>query len=174
MKRLLILAPAILLVASCSRGPDRIQAGQWEMTFTMTSLEVPGAPPEAQARMRQGLNRPETNRACISAEQAANPMAELRRMMSQNQQSSGCRFTDETYGGGVIRIHATCQQPGSPARGDVAIDGTFTTTTLDATLTASGQGLPTGGGAQSGRIGASIRGRRVADCPTPPAPAAPR
>lgn len=169
MKRLFILAPAILLVASCSRGPDRIQAGQWEMVVQLTSIDVPGAPPEAQAEMRQGLNRPQTTSVCITPEQATNPMGELRRMIAQSRQNPNCQFTDDTYGGGVIRFRATCRQPGGPGRADLGLEGSFTTTTAEARFTLSGEGLPMGPGAQSLRMGATVRGRRVADCTAQPA-----
>jgi hypothetical protein len=174
MKRLIILAPALVLIAACSRGPDKIQDGQWELTYQLTGMDIPGAPPEAQTQMRAQLNHPATNRVCITSAWASNPMAEVRRAISTSPQNPNCHFTDDTYGNGRVKIHATCQQPGGPGRADVLLEGSFTATTGDLTLTASGEGLPMAAGAGNARVTATVRGRRVGDCPaTPAAPTMP-
>lgn len=169
MKRLIILAPAIALTviaAGCSGGADQLQAGQWEMVTQVKSIEIPGAPPEAQAQIRAGIGQSQTNQDCISAERARNPLQEMRQMMSQGQ-AANCRFTDEVFGGGVIRIRATCPGPGGQAGGgQMSLEGSFTATTLQATLSVRAQGAnPAMPGATGMNMSAEIRGRRVGECP---------
>jgi hypothetical protein len=169
MKRLIILAPAIALTgiaAGCSKGADQLQPGQWEMVTQVKSIEIPGAPPEAQARMRSGVGQSQTNRDCLTPERARNPLQQMREMMSRGQ-AANCRFTDEVFGGGVIRIRATCPGPGGQASGggQVSLEGSFTATTLQATLSISAQGAnPAMPGATGMNMTAEVRGHRVGEC----------
>ncbi|MEA3014461.1 MAG: hypothetical protein QOD42_3006 [Sphingomonadales bacterium] len=169
MKRLIILAPAIALAgiaAGCSKGADQLQPGQWEMVTRVKSIEIPGAPPEAQAQLRSGVGRSQTNQDCITPERARNPLAQMRQMMSQGQ-AANCRFTDEVFGGGVIRIRATCPGPGGQASGGgtVSLEGSFTATTLQATLSVNATGgSPAVPGATGMNMSAEINGRRVGEC----------
>jgi hypothetical protein len=167
MKRLIIFVPAIALagiVAGCGGGANQLQPGQWEMAVQVKSLEMPGAPPELQAQMRRGIGQSQTNRDCITPEQARNPLGQMRDMVAQGR-AANCRFTDEVFGGGVIRIRATCPGPGGQGEGRMSMEGTFTATTLQATLTATAQG---GNAAVPGATGmnmtAEITGRRVGEC----------
>jgi hypothetical protein len=167
MKRLIILAPAIALIAAgCSQGgADELQPGQWETVTTMKSIEIPGAPPEAQAQLRSQVGRAQTNQECMTPERARNPVQQMRQMMAQGQ-TANCRFSDEVFGGGVIRIRATCPGPNGQGSGTVSVEGTFTATTIQATLSVSAEGAnPAMPGATGMRMTADIRGRRVGDCP---------
>ncbi|HEV7661166.1 MAG TPA: DUF3617 domain-containing protein [Allosphingosinicella sp.] len=167
MKRLIILAPAIALVtiAGCSRGADQLQPGQWEKTLRFKSLELTGASPEVQARANRQVGQSQTNQECITPEKARNPLQEMREMAAQGR-AANCRFTDETFSGGVIRIRATCGGAGQNESGTLSVEGSFTETTLQATLTVSGQGVasPMMPGVTGMRMTAEISGRRTGDC----------
>jgi uncharacterized protein DUF3617 len=152
---------------------ESMQPGQWEMAVQMRSIEIPGAPPEAQAQIRSQVGRAQTNQDCITPEQARNPLAQMRQMVAQGQ-AARCQFTDQVFGGGVIRIRATCPGPsGQAGGGQVSMEGAFTATTLQATLTVSATGAnPRMPGATGMRMVADIRGRRIGECRARPAPPA--
>jgi hypothetical protein len=150
-----------------------MQPGQWEMAVQVRSIEMPGAPPEAQARIRSQLGRTQTNQDCITPEQARNPLSQMRQMVAQGRAAS-CQFTDQVFGGGVIRIRATCPGPGGqPGAGQVSMEGSFTATTLQAALSVSATGAnPAMPGATGMRMIVDVRGRRVGECQARPAPPA--
>ena len=176
MKPIILFAPAIALAglaAGCNKGADELQPGQWEMVMQVKSLEMPGAPPETQAQLRSGVGQSRTNQECITAERARNPVQQMRQMMAQSA-AANCRFSDEVFGGGVIRIRATCPGPGGQAAGggSVSMEGTFTATTLNATFSVNAQAGGPGMAAGGMNMSAEIRGRRIGDCPAGAAGAA--
>jgi hypothetical protein len=148
--------------ASSAGGPA-MQPGQWEMVTQVTAIEMPGAPPAAQAQLRAQQGRSQTDRQCITPEQAANPS----RNLVSGAQSGSCQFGDTIWSGGVIRIRATCRQPGGSGQAEMAMEGSFTATTLDARLSvsATGPNISGGPGTQQMRATSIIRGRRVGECP---------
>lgn len=150
-------------------GAQAMQPGQWEMVTQVTSVELPGAPPEAQAQLRAQQGQSRTDSRCITPEQAADPARDL---VGSGQQSRNCQFSDRTFAGGVIRIHATCQQPGGPSRAEMSMEGRFTATTLEGTLTvnATGPNMTGGPGTQTLRASSTVRGRRIGECSARTAP----
>lgn len=176
MKRVLFLTPlALAAVAGCAPAPNQIQGGQWEVVTEVLSLDVPGATPEQQRQIRQQIGtRQSPPPQCISDTEARTFVENLRRAPPT------CRVTDEKYADGVMRTHLSCpgQAPGQPSA-SLALDGTFTRTTFNGTITEEGPN-PTGTNQSPMRRTQRIRGRRLGDCPaapatpaTPAAPAAP-
>jgi len=160
-------APAVGQAASGARA---MQPGQWEMVTQVTAVEMPGAPPEAQAQLRAQQGRAQTDRRCITPAQAANPTREL---VGSGPQSRNCQFSDRTFAGGVIRVRASCRPPGGGvSRAELAIEGGFTETTLEARLTVSAVGPNSSGGrgTQTIRASSTVRGRRIGECPAGGAP----
>ena len=145
-------------------GAQQMQPGYWEMVTQVTSVEAPGAPPQAQAQLRAQQGRSQTDRRCITPEQAANPTRDL---VGSGPQSRNCQFSDRIFAGGVIRVSATCRQPGGPSQAQLAMEGRFSATTLEATLTvtATGPNMTGGSGMQRVRASSTVRGRRVGECP---------
>jgi hypothetical protein len=150
-----------------------LQPGQWEMVTQMTSVESPGASAEAQALLRRQIGQSQTNRQCMTARQARNPLQEMRETLALTQ-GRNCRLTEEVFGDGVIRIRATCPSGEGPG-GQMSMDGSFTATTIQASLTVSVQGanpvIP-GPGSGGMRMTANVSGRRTGECPATPAPPA--
>jgi hypothetical protein len=170
MKRLLILAPSILALAACSRAPANFQPGQWEMAMAVTGVDAPGLPPEAQTQLRGLMNRPETSRECMSADQAANPLRDLRAGMRQGMSGMGgqlnCEFANnDNFSGGTIRITATCRPPSGPGQARLLMEGGYTATSMDARFTWTFEGPNPQGGTQTARLSGTARGRRLGDCP---------
>ncbi|HEV7661164.1 MAG TPA: DUF3617 domain-containing protein [Allosphingosinicella sp.] len=149
-----------------------MQPGQWEMVTQVTSVESPGASPEAQALLRGQVGQSETNQTCMTAELAHNPLRQMREMSLT--QGPNCRFTDEVFGDGVIRVRMTCPSGEGPA-GEMSMDGSFTATTLQTSLTIGVQRanpVMPGPGLGGMRLSANVSGRRIGECPATPAPPA--
>jgi Protein of unknown function (DUF3617) len=157
MKRLVLLAPAVVLAAACGSNSSSIQPGQWEMTTRFTSVEMPGLPEAAAKQMQADLaNRPQVQTTCITPAQAANPAGG---MFSQDPE--GCNFTDQTFSGGVIRVRGTCQAPGGQGQMQMSWEGRYTETTMEGNLNAEVTGGP-----QNMRMSGTMTSRRVGDCPS--------
>jgi hypothetical protein len=149
---------------------ESMQPGQWEMVTLVRSIEVPGAPPEVQARIRGQVGQSQTNQNCITPEEARNPLGQMQQMMARGQ--ARCRFSDQVFAGGVIRIGATCPTPGGQGSVQISMAGTFTATALQATLAVNTQGGTPGTPGAGVRMSAELRGRRVGECRARPAPPA--
>lgn len=164
MKRHIIIAPAVVLLAACGGGGagDSIQPGQWEMVTEMTSVEAPGAPPALVEQMRASMaSQRQTQSQCITAEQARNPS----RNMMGSQNPAGCEFSDTTWSGGNIRIRANCRPPGSPPV-QMSVEGTYTAQAINNRINVSMEmPNPTGAGAAIQlRLQGRMTGRRTGDC----------
>ncbi|HYI48953.1 MAG TPA: DUF3617 family protein [Allosphingosinicella sp.] len=152
-------------------GLQRFQPGQWEMTMEVTSVDASGLPPEALTQLRAMMNRPDASRACMTADQAANPLRDLRAGMRQGMSAmSGqlnCEFAgDDTFSGGTVRISAACRPPsGGPVLGRLLMEGGFTATTMDTRFSWT-FGSPSPGG-PSARLTGTAVGRRLGACPSP-------
>jgi hypothetical protein len=97
----------------------------------------------------------------MTAEQAANP---AQRMMNPSSNGNACQFSDSTFAGGVIRVHGSCQAPGR-GTSQTNMEGTYTATTMQATI--SSEIHPPAGtpGPQSVRMSGTLNARRTGDCP---------
>lgn len=155
--------------AGPAAGAASMQPGQWEMVTRIASIEMPGATPEQQAQIQQQQPPPQTERTCITPEEAANPLARFRESMSRDQQGFDCQGNDDNvFAGGVVRIGMTCRSQASP--GDqtrLAMVGQFTATTVQAAISVDAQApsAAQSGGPTAMRIRGTITGRRMGDCP---------
>jgi hypothetical protein len=169
MKQPILLAAglaAIAITAACSKGPDHIQAGEWEMKTKLTAVDAPGAPPQMVAAMRGQLGQERTTRSCITPEQAANPMRDVRQAMTQVPAGANCTTDEDRFAGGVIRLHVTCRATGGQqGQATITMDGSFSETTLQASTTMNAQGAGIGGAPQSMNMTSEVRGIRIGDCP---------
>lgn len=163
MKRLMLLAPCAALFA-CSGSAVSLQPGQWETTVQFTSIEMPGAPEQMVAPMRAAMSAPQTRSECMTPEQAANPAG---RMMNPGGPANSCQYTENTFSGGTIRVHGTCQQPGRGSM-QMNMDGSYTATTMTATVTSEMHAPPGTPGPQAIRMSGTLAGRRTGDCPATP------
>lgn len=174
MNKLMLAAgiAAIAITAACSKGADQRQPGEWESVVTLKSMELPGAPPQMAEMMRGRVGQSQTGRECLTPEKARDPMGDMRRMLEQGN-GQNCNFTDQVFSGGTIRIHGTCPGAGGQGSAEVALDGTYTETTMQATMTvnATGAGAVAVPGATGMRMSAEVRGRRIGDCTSPATPA---
>jgi uncharacterized protein DUF3617 len=160
MKRYVLPALPIALLFACSPSAVALQPGMWETTIQFTSIDVPGAPPAQLTAMRAMMGQPQTRSECMTPEQAANP---AQRMMNP-EGTNGCQFSDSTFAGGTIRVHGTCQAQGRGSS-QTSMEGTYTATTIQATIS-SDMHPPAGtAGPQSVHMAGTISARRTGDCP---------
>lgn len=165
MTRLRILLPLIALVAACARAPDRIQHGRWDFEVVTTELEAPGLPAELQQQARAALNQPQTTRECVTPDEAANPLREIREQFTRNQ-SVTCQTSDDVFSGGIIRFRSSCRnRNGAPGQLQLALEGRFEAITLLASVSLNAEvPNPNGSGTMTLRTRGTLRGRRVGDC----------
>ena len=168
MKQPILLAAglaAIAFTAACAKGPEHLQAGEWEMKIKFTAVDAQGAPPQELAQARAMLGQERTIRSCVSPEEAANPLSQVRRAMTQMPAGAGCTTDEDRFAGGVIRLRATCRSTVRQIQATIAMDGSFSETTLQATSVMNAQIPGPTGGTQSMSITQEVRGIRVGDCP---------
>ncbi|MGP1352680.1 MAG: DUF3617 domain-containing protein [Parasphingopyxis sp.] len=161
MKKFLMAAAPLALLGACSGGggSDGLQAGEWTMTTTMTDIEMPGMPEEMVAQMREQMGeQTDTSTRCITEEEAADPGASL---FAPEDASEDCDFTNSTVEGGVINVSGTCEAPGGQeGSATMAIEGTYTATTMDAELSVDVQGGP-----MEMSMSGTMTAERTGDCP---------
>ena len=165
MKPLCILLPAIALVAACARAPAGIQHGMWEFEVVITAVEAPGLPAEALQQAQAGLNQPQRRRECVTPDNAANPLREVRDQLTGNQGVT-CQTSDDTFSGGVIRFRATCRNSdGTAGQLQFTLDGRFEAITLLADVSVDAEiPNPNGSGMLAVRTRGTIKGRRIGSC----------
>lgn len=155
MTKLLIAAAPLALLGACSGGADQMQAGEWEMTTTMSELTAPDMPEAMQEQMQASLGEAQTRTECITEEEAANPLAQI----MDGSAGDDCEFDNQTFEGGVINISGTCEVPGS-AEATVSIEGTYTATEMNAEIAMDMTMGPMGQVTMSG----TMAGERTGDC----------
>jgi Protein of unknown function (DUF3617) len=167
MKRLYVLAALLMLAAACSRGSERIQPGRWEFEVVTTSIDAPGLSPEVQQTARAQLNRPQRNRECVTAANAANPLHDLREQLTRSPGAT-CQTSDDVFAGGVIRFRSTCRPTNGAGQIQLNLEGRFEPIALQADLSIDVDiPNPAGGAAVTLHSRGTVKGRRLGDCAQP-------
>jgi hypothetical protein len=161
MKRLVVPALPIALLFACSPSAVSLQPGMWETTVQFTSVDLPGAPPAQLAAMRAMMGRAQTSSSCITPAEAANP---TQRMMNPGSNGNACQFSESTFAGGTIRVHGSCQAPGRGTT-QTNMEGSYTATTMQATISTEMQAPAGTQGPQAARMAGTLSARRTGDCP---------
>ena len=148
MIRTLRILPLALVFAAPAMA-QTLQPGMWEHSSTMTSAEIPGAPPEMMSAM---LGQTNTTSSCITQEQLDQGAEAL-----FNQSNGQCTYSEFSMESGHVSVAGTCNSPQGSA--NIAATGTYTSTTYESesTITAS-----TPGGEMRMEVEGS--GRRTGDC----------
>ncbi len=115
------LAGGFVAVPAIADTP--IQPGQWELRTIVTSVDMPGAPPQMLAMMK----KPHVMRHCVTPEQAAKGPQQM-----LQEGKSDCRFTRYALAGGRLDAAMRCN---SKERGvmTVTTKGRFTPANYDVT-----------------------------------------
>jgi hypothetical protein len=99
------------MLASLLIVPAAVQAqvtpGQWQTTVKVTSMEMPGAPPQVAEMMKKSAaGGAHTVSHCVTPQQAAQGPRE---MIKQNK---SCKFNKFSMSGGKFSTEMTCLQEG--------------------------------------------------------------
>jgi hypothetical protein len=124
-----ILAGACALPLAAQAQGTGIEPGAWEVAVTITSLDMPSAPP-AIANMLRGRTTKVSH--CLTPEEAARGPQD---MLKTNK---SCAFTRYSMTRGQLSSEMVCQQAGSQIT--AVSTGSFTPTSFSAT----GQSVSTG------------------------------
>jgi hypothetical protein len=134
-------------------GAVAMQPGEWEMTTTVTRMNMPGMPAGTNAPMPG----PQTVRNCLTPEEAAQASENF--LSETTGAGEGCTSENSSMSGGRIQATVQCNRPEGRVR--MTMNGQYTATTLEMTQ----QVQTTAPGGQNVEMEARIAGRRVGDCP---------
>jgi hypothetical protein len=129
-----------------------MQPGQWEMTVTVTRMNVPGMP----AGMTPPMPPPQTSRTCITPEEAQQASSSF--LNETTGAGEGCTSQNSSMSGGRIQANVQCNRPEGQVR--MTMNGQYSATTLDMT-----QQVQTNQGGRNVEMEARIAGRRTGECP---------
>ncbi len=135
---------------STSGAAVSLQPGQWEMTTTVVSMNIPNMP--------QGVSPPtpppSTISMCLTPEQAAAPNGGF---LTGTGEGGGCRSDNMTMADGRIQGVVQCDSQGTQMR--ATVNGQFTPTSYEIN-----QQVQTTAQGMSMEIEARTNGRRTGDC----------
>jgi hypothetical protein len=141
-----------------------LQAGRWEMTMRVVSMEMPNATPEIAAQLRgQPLPPQQVQYDCVTPQEAANPMEGFRQQLIHDQPNLSCEPTAQLFGGGQIRISMNCRGLNGQADQRLAVVGSFTPNSLQAAVSATTT-TPVNGAMQLVQVENTMTGRWVGQC----------
>ena len=172
MRQATAAAAALLLVACGGQGGNEqadakgggsavaLQPGQWETTIQFSEIDVPGVDAAIANQMRQMMGQPQTNRDCMTPEDAANPA----RNIASGETGQNCEYSESTFSGGTIRVRGTCR-PAAGGTSQMSMEGSYTATSMQARITTEQQGGPGAPAGQSVRMSGNLSARRVGECP---------
>lgn len=151
MKRLALVPIAFVLSAMVQDGAPVFEAGRWEITVHMTDVKMPGAPSAVLETARSSLPPPQTQRRCMSPEEAANPAAYL-----VNDMATNCTFSRTIIANGVFELAASCAEAGQ-VRVDMVFEGSFTPDSMNVAIRSTvDNGVM--------RLRGTLTGRRIGIC----------
>ena len=127
-----------------------MQPGEWEITTTVSRINVPGMP----SGMNMPMPPPTTVRSCLTAEQAAQPGADFVTGSGENQ---GCTYESNSVSGGRIQATVQCTAQGQTMR--TTVNGQFTATSFEVE-----QQVQTSAQGANMEMQSRTTGRRVGDC----------
>lgn len=181
IRTLAIAAPLLLLVAcgSANKAGDnsaavaddgavatgggfKLEAGEWETTSELVSMEAPGMPPEIAAKAKAQKN---VFKNCLTPEQAAKPASDAF-MNREAMAKANCKAESFSMTGGRLQAATICtneqlKQAGGSGEMRLTIDGQYTPTSYDTTVTTVTAGPP---GAGELKVVAHTVGKRIGEC----------
>ena len=138
---------AVLAVPAIARAASPISPGLWETAVTITSVDMPNAPPSV-AKMMQG-HKTVVKRCATAKEVAQGPQEMLK-------SSKACHFTRYVMTGGHFSSEMVCNMNGTTLT--ARSEGHFTPTSFDATSSSEMNGP------RPMRMTTKVVGRRLGDC----------
>jgi hypothetical protein len=135
-------------------GDTLVEPGLWRSKVSVLEMNIPGIPPEYQAKMKQSMadsrNRASTH--CITAEDVKKPKADF------FGADKSCKYDHFTMGGGKIDIQMVCSEEGASQTTNLA--GSYTPTSYSMDMSSSGSG----GDAKGMSMKMHVDSQRVGEC----------
>lgn len=170
MKRMIAIAAPLALITACSGGGSadadgdgeisgeeaaeevananiNITPGQWENTVQFTEFDIPNMPEEARGMMQQQMGQSRTDTSCITPEEAADPEASM-----FDDQNDDCSYTDFNMSNGNILIAGSCTPEGMGGSMTMRMEGSYSATEYDMTMSMNAEGGPMGPMSLGGRV----------------------
>ena len=177
MNRTIVLTVGITALAACNKGPDidvknasvgevaeqvraaggsgLVEPGKWETKVTLLDVDMPGMPPQFADRMKQTMAKMQEHSysSCLTEADVKKPKEDFFAGKNNN-----CRYDHFTMSGGTIDALMRCEGKSSGTM-TMAIKGTYSSTSWDATMAMDVTGGPDGRGmkmkshSQSHRVG---------------------
>ncbi len=176
MRNWIILAASTALLTACSGAgsndkggkaesakPEKMHAGNWEMTTQMISMEMAKEQsPEIQEKFNQlkatDMFQAHSSQACITEDEAKDPMAYL----AKGQQGD-CKFTDVDRNGNKVTGKLTCEKAPAP-KTTSSFEGEFRAESMAITFDTTTEGNAIPGVSGPIKMKLSIKGKRLGDC----------
>lgn len=136
--------------AGAGAAAASLQAGQWEITTAVLSMEVPNMP----AGMSPPTPPPTTVRTCLTPDQARAPNGGF---LTGSGEGSGCTAQNMSMTGGRIQGTVQCSQQGSQMHS--TMEGQFSPTSFEIN-----QQVETAAQGMTMNMRSRTTGRRVGDC----------
>ncbi|WP_284126075.1 DUF3617 domain-containing protein [Parerythrobacter aestuarii] len=176
MKKLAMVAGLALFASACSSGDAdtdgdgeisaeearaemasaniKPEPGQYKMSMTFKTAEIPGAPPEMLEMLGKTMSN--TIEYCLTQEEADKGFEEA----LTREQDDSCKITKMDMDGGTIDMAMTCEDESSGTM-NITMNGDVSPTKSDLTMKMQGK-IPQLGDAN---IEMNMKQERVGDCP---------
>ena len=128
-----------------------LQAGEWEMTTQVLSMNIPNMP----KGMSPPLPQPTTVRTCVTPEQAANPSGGF---LTGSGDDGGCTSENVSMSGGRIQATVQCRAETGTMRSTINGEMSATSYAITQQVETSAQGMTM-------EMESRTTGRRIGDCP---------
>jgi len=180
MHRYFLLAVSLAALAACNKGPDInlknasvgevaekvhesgaitnfVEPGRYETKVTVLEMEMPGMPAAYAKGMKLGMERGKEHSSfsCLTEADVKRPSEQV--FAGKND---SCRYEHFTMSGGKIDAVMRCK--GEPAGAmTMAMNGTYSTNSWEATMAMDVTGGPGGGGM---KMKSRMESHRVGEC----------
>lgn len=176
MKKIAMVASLALLASACSGGDAdadgdgeisaeearaemasaniKPEPGQYKMSMTFKTAEIPGAPPEMMDMLGKSMSN--TIEYCLTQEEADKGFEEA----LTREQDDSCKITKMDMNGGTIDMAMTCEDDTSGTM-NITMNGDVSPTESDLTMKMKGN-IPQLGEAN---IEMNMKQERIGDCP---------
>ena len=120
-------------IAKAGGTESFVRPGLWESKVTLEEMSVPGMPKEVAERMALAKGEVETNKSCLTPEEAKRPKEDF--FAGDNK---SCRYDHFTMAGGKIDAVMNCSAEG--ASQTMTLQGAYTPDTYNMQMSMKSQG----------------------------------
>jgi Protein of unknown function (DUF3617) len=132
--------------------------GLWRMTFSITEISAPGAPPEvAQMLTSMTKTSEESSQTCMTKADSEEGMSKI---VSEMRSGEACTTKSFTEANGEVRAEITCGA--ADKAGTLTLNGRYSANAMDLTIVGA---MPNAGEMGDAKMTMSLKGERIGECP---------